>query len=388
MHFSKRFDQIEPSMIRQVLIDAAGPDMINLSPGFPDQRAFPLASLQRISDEIFKENPYRVLQYAPGPILPELKEALIPYLNRDEDIVKDGDDVTVTAGSGEGLEMAAKVLCDPGEIILCEDPTFVGALNGFKSNGAKLIGIPMDEEGPDLNALKNVIATARLFYVIPNFQNPTTRCMSLKRRKDLLELASHYDLMILEDDPYGALRFHGERLPSLKALDTHHQVVYFSSLSKVIAPGLRLGAVAGPADVIAHFNIMKGASAGAATSYSQLLIAKFLKEEDIPAHLERLQKLYQEKSEWMVANMKKYFHPDVRFRQPDGGMFVWFEVPENSELFFQQAVRSHIAIVPERTFAVNTNRALTGFRLSFTSASMTQIEKAMKILGDISYAVL
>lgn len=391
-NFSSRFDHITPSGIRAVLEKAAGPDMINFSPGFPDNDAFPTEEIKRISAEVLQEEIYPILQYARKPALPALKEALKKFLNRQEYIVKENDDITVTSGSGEGLEMAAKVFLDPGDSIIVEDPTFVGALNGFLSNEAKLIGVPLQDDGMDLKALEKAMQTKpapKLLYIIPTFQNPTCITTSLKKRQAIYDLCVKYGIIILEDNPYGTLRFKGEDIPTFKAIDNKGIVVYFASLSKIISPGIRLGSITAHKDIIAHFDILKGTSGGAATNWSQYVITRFFETVDIDQHLKHLQNVYGKKSSFMIEMMKKTFHPDVKFTAPDGGMFIWFELPDyaDAKLFFEKALAMNIAIVSQDTFAVDKNRKMSGIRLSFTSASMTQIETGISKLGALTYEI-
>lgn len=390
--FSSRFDNITPSGIRAVLEKAAGPDMINFSPGFPDNEAFPVEDIQRISQEVMSDDIYSILQYARKTTYPPLKEALKNFFNQHECIYTENDDLMVTSGSGEALEMAAKVFLDPGDTIIVEDPTFVGALNGFISNNAKLIGIPLKNDGMDLELLELAMQTKptpKLLYIIPTFQNPTCITTSLKKRKAIYDLCVKYGILILEDNPYSALRFKGEAVPTLKSIDTHGIVIYCTSLSKIISPGIRLGAVTANKEIVDKFNIIKGASAGAATNWSQYVIERFFKTVDIDQHLARLQSVYAKKSTFMVTIMKKTFHPDVKFKAPDGGMFVWFELPDyaNAKEYLKKAIELHIAIVNEDTFAVNKRAKMNGFRLSFTSATMEQIEIGISKLGALTYEV-
>lgn len=388
--FANRFNQIEPSMIRSVLVEAAGEDMINFSPGFPDKEAFPLEAINRISKQIFKEHPYDILQYARGTTLPELKEALIAYFNQNRELYQPTDDLMVTSGSGEGLEMAAKVFLNSGDVMVCEDPTFLGALNGFKSNDARIIGVPLESDGLNLALLEKAFQSnpkPKLLYVIPTFQNPTTICTSLEKRKAIYELCVRYNIIILEDNPYEALRFKGEAISTFKELDTKGIVVYLSSLSKIISPGLRVGVVIANREIIQHFNTLKAASAGAVNNFSQWLMAYFFKNEDLNQHLSHLQSIYQKKSDWMLSCMKKYFHKSVKIHEPTGGMFIWFELPSSvdSQLFLKEAIKKHIALVPEIAFAIDKERPCQGFRLSYTSESLENIEKGIQILGELTH---
>ena len=387
--FAARFNNITPSGIRAVLEKAAGPDMINFSPGFPDNDAFPANDIQKISQDVLKEDIYTILQYSRGTTYPPLKKALKAFFNRQEKIFTENDDLMVTSGSGEGLEMAAKVFLNPGESIIVEDPTFVGALNGFISNDAKLLGVPVESDGMNLGLLEETMQSTpapKLLYLIPTFQNPTCITTSLEKRRAIYDLCLKYNIIILEDNPYGTLRFKGKTIPTLKSIDTEGIVVYCASLSKIISPGIRLGTIIANKE-IDKFNILKGASAGAVTNWSQHVIARFLETVDMDKHLAHLQSVYGKKSTFMVEMMKKTFHPDVKFTTPEGGMFVWFELPKyaDARTFLNRATTMHIAIVNEETFAVNRRDKMNGFRLSFTSATMEQIETGIAKLGKLTY---
>ncbi|RHS93714.1 aminotransferase-like domain-containing protein [Erysipelatoclostridium sp. AM42-17] len=389
--YSKRFNQFTPSMIRQVLVDAAGPDMINFSPGFPDRESFAVEEIQKLSQEVLNDSIYEILQYAPKPAYTGLQKAIKTFFNSLEPVVKESDDIMITSGSGEGLEMAAKVFLDEGDYMVVEDPSFIGALNGFKSNNAKLIGVPMDDEGLDLELLEQAFQRKpqpKLLYTIPTFQNPTCLTTTLERRKAIYELCKKYHVLILEDNPYGTLRFKGTSVPSYKSFDDARIVIYLASLSKIISPGIRLGAIVADKDITDHFAIMKGASGGAATNWSQYVITRFLNTVDMKQHIKRVSEIYQRKSTLMVETMKKTFHPDVQFKAPDGGMFVWFTLPDKikPESFLQAAVAKHIAIVPGYCFA--TNYPSQGFRLSFTSESPEQIVKGITMLGELTYELM
>lgn len=388
--FAARFNNITPSGIRAVLEKAAGPDMINFSPGFPDNDAFPANDIQKISQDVLKEDIYTILQYSRGTTYPPLKKALKAFFNRQEKIFTENDDLMVTSGSGEGLEMAAKVFLNPGESIIVEDPTFVGALNGFISNDAKLLGVPVESDGMNLGLLEETMQSTpapKLLYIIPTFQNPTCITTSLEKRRAIYDLCLKYNIIILEDNPYGTLRFKGKTIPTLKSIDTEGIVVYCASLSKIISPGIRLGTIIANIEIIDKFNILKGASAGAVTNWSQHVIARFLETVDMDKHLAHLQSVYGKKSTFMVEMMKKTFHPDVKFTTPEGGMFVWFELPKyaDARTFLNRATTMHIAIVNEETFAVNRRDKMNGFRLSFTSATMEQIETGIAKLGKLTY---
>lgn len=388
--FSSKFKNFGKSGIREVLGVGKQPGAYDFSAGFPAREVLPMERIQELSQQILSENFYEILQYALTSANPELVSELTRFFNSIEDLVKEGDDIMVTSGSGEGLEMSAKVFCDEGDTVIVEDPTFVGALNAFKSNGAKLIGVPLDDDGMNLELLEKALQTRptpKMLYIIPTFQNPTCMTTPLSRRKAIYELCLKYGVTIIEDNPYGSLRFKGEAVPSLKAIDTHGIVVYLASLSKIISPGIRIGTVVAAKEIVEHYAIVKGASGGAVTNWTQYLITKFLQTTDMDEHIARVADVYRQKGTKMFATMKETFHPDFKIIEPEGGMFVWFDVPEYVDpgTVLEKALAQKIAIVPGDSFA--TDYKSTGFRLSYTSASLEQIDEGIRKLAAITHEV-
>ena len=269
--FSKRFNNFGKSGIREVLGVGRQEGAYDFSAGFPAHEVLPATRIQELSAQILAENPYEILQYSVSTVHPKLVGELTKFFNSIENLVKEGDDIMVTSGSGEGLEMSAKVFCDDGDTVIVEDPSFVGALNAFKSNGAKLIGVPLDEDGMNLELLEKAMQTKpkpKMLYIIPTFQNPTCMTTSLAKRHAIYELCVKYGVTIIEDNPYGSLRFKGEMVPSFKAIDSHDIVVYLASLSKIISPGIRIGTVVATKEVVERYAAIKGASAGAVNNWT------------------------------------------------------------------------------------------------------------------------
>lgn len=389
-NFSKRFEAVKPQAIRDVLARIHGDTAINFSPGFPDNRSFPVEAIQKISKEILEERPYELLQYAGSPTYPPLVKAASEFFNSTENIFNEGDDMMITSGSGEGLNIASKVFLDDGDVIVCEDPTFMGATNGFLGNNIKLLGVPLESDGLNLELLEkafNTIPKPKMLYIIPTFQNPTCITTSLEKRKAIYDLCVKYNIMILEDNPYGYLRFKGETIPTLKSMDTEGIVIYCASLSKIISPGMRVGTVTAKKEIIDKFRILKSGADGSTTWWSQSVIARFLEQTDMVQHVEMVKNIYKEKSTLMIEEMKKNFHPSVTFNAPDGGMFIWFTLPKEVSLddFIEAAIAENIAVVPGTGFTVNSDTYCNSVRLSFTSASNEQIKEGIAKLGKITY---
>ena len=388
--FAARFNNITPSGIRAVLEKAAGPDMINFSPGFPDNDAFPANDIQKISQDVLKEDIYTILQYSRGTTYPPLKKALKAFFNRQEKIFTENDDLMVTSGSGEGLEMAAKVFLNPGESIIVEDPTFVGALNGFISNDAKLLGVPVESDGMNLGLLEEAMQSTpapKLLYIIPTFQNPTCITTSLEKRRAIYDLCLKYNIIILEDNPYGDLRFRNDAIPSIKSLDDEGLVVYAASFSKIIAPGMRVAVMIGHQDLLAKCTVAKQTNDVHTNAWAQSVMARFLNETDMEVHLKKLQAVYEQKCNLMLEEMKKQFSPDCKWTIPDGGMFIWVTLPERIDMpeFVKRAVEHKVAVVPGNAFYDDDNKPCQSFRMNFSTPTNEQIIKGVAILGALMH---
>ena len=296
----------------------------------------------------------------------------------------------VTSGSGEGLEMAAKVFLNPGESIIVEDPTFVGALNGFISNDAKLLGVPVESDGMNLGLLEEAMQSTpapKLLYIIPTFQNPTCITTSLEKRRAIYDLCLKYNIIILEDNPYGDLRFRNDAIPSIKSLDDEGLVVYAASFSKIIAPGMRVAVMIGHQDLLAKCTVAKQTNDVHTNAWAQSVMARFLNETDMEVHLKKLQAVYEQKCNLMLEEMKKQFSPDCKWTIPDGGMFIWVTLPERIDMpeFVKRAVEHKVAVVPGNAFYDDDNKPCQSFRMNFSTPTNEQIIKGVAILGALMH---
>ena len=258
--FAERVQNLNPSAIREILKYSADPEVVGLSAGNPAPEAFPLEVIADISSRIFRDRPIDALQYGTTEGYGPLRERLKAYLKQKHGIGRAFDELLITSGAQQAIELVAKVLCNPGDVVLCESPSFVGALNSIKSLGARLVGVPLEEDGIDLAALEEALKTepnVKFLYLIPNFQNPSGITTSLEKRKRILELAQRYGFLVLEDNPYGDLRFEGEHVPAVKSFDENGYVAYVGSFSKVLSPGIRVGYVMAPSALLAKMIVCK-----------------------------------------------------------------------------------------------------------------------------------
>ena len=320
--FSKRISGVKASAVREILKMMKDPEIISFGGGNPASETFPVVKLKEISDDIFNNEPNSVLEYGITEGDNDFKEEAIKFLSRHGNIVNDYDGVMVTSGSQQIMDFMAKCLCDEGDVVVCENPSFLGALNAFKSNGVKLVGVDMDDDGINIAKLEEALKMPKkpkFIYLIPNFQNPTGITTSLEKRKAIYALAKKYQVLILEDDPYGDLRFRNKAIPSIKSLDDEGLVVYAASFSKIIAPGMRVAIMVGHQELLAKCTITKQTNDVHTNAWAQRVMARFLQETDMEQHLTKLQQVYDVKCSLMLSEMEKHFSKDCKWTKPDGG---------------------------------------------------------------------
>ena len=392
--FSDNVSSLQPSAIREILKFTSMPGVISFAAGNPASEAFPVDHIRQISADLLQKDPLLALQYNITEGYPKLRELLKKRMEAQQCFDPSADDLITTSGAQQANELACKVLLNRGDTMLCESPSFIGSLNAFRSYGVNLVGVPMEQDGMDLNALEEALRTSRnpkLIYVIPNFQNPTGRVMSLEKRKGLYELACRYNVVILEDNPYGDLRFAGTPVPSIKSMDTEHRVIYSGTFSKILAPGLRVGYVSAPAEIISKITVCKQVSDVHSNIWAQAVCAQFLEETDMDAYLEGLREVYRHKCELMIGGMRQHFSKKIRWEEPEGGLFIWCTLPEDCDMpaFCKRAVSEYkIAVVPGNAFLVDETQPSSSIRLNFSTPPDNQIVKGIRILGDMTREML
>lgn len=387
--FSDKVSHIKASAIREILKFTSEPGVISLAAGNPAPEAFPVEDIKRISAEIFAEDPILALQYSISEGYGPLRDLLKAELEAKGEFVQGRDELIIMSGAQQANALMAKVLCDPGDIICCEAPSFIGSLNAFKSNSVDLRGITLKEDGIDLDELEEVLKTGKvkLIYLICNFQNPTGLTTSLEKRKGAYELAKKYGAVILEDNPYGDLRFSGEDIPSIKSMDKDGIVAYSRTFSKVLAPGIRVGYISAPKEIIDKIVICKQVDDVHTNIWAQVLAYKFMKQCDMNAHLAKLREIYKHKCDLMLEQIEKNFSSKVSFTRPEGGLFVWCTLPDDCDMtaFCQRAVQEFkVAVVPGNAFMMSESDKTTSFRLNFSTPTDDQLVKGCEMLGALS----
>lgn len=387
--FSEKVSHLQASAIREILKFTSDPEVISFAAGNPAPEAFPVKEINRISEEIFKEDPILALQYSLTEGYPKLREQLKERMQREGNFDPERDELIITSGAQQANELTAKVLCDEGDTLVCEAPSFIGSLNAFKSYNVDLHGIELQEDGINVDELEKTLKEKRvkLIYLIPNFQNPTGQTMSLEKREKVYALAKQYGAVILEDNPYGDLRFAGENIRSIKSMDNDGVVVYSGTFSKVLAPGIRVGYVSGPKEIISKIIVCKQVSDVHTNIWAQVLASKFLEQCDMDKHLASLREIYKKKCNLMLDEIKKNFSSKIKCTKPEGGLFIWCTLPEDCDMmqFCNRAVQEYkVALVPGSAFMVNETDKTTSFRVNFSTPTDEQIIKGCELVGKLS----
>lgn len=386
--FAIRMDRVEPSAIKELLALGADPSIISFGGGYPDASLFPAAQLEEVFRDIISAPGGAAMQYAPSDGLPRLREQIAALMCRDGTDCR-AEDVLILQGSQQGLDFAAKMLIDPGDVIITEDPTFLGALIAFNPSEPRYAAVPMDVEGMRMDALEAALKanpTARMIYTVPDFQNPTGVTLSLPRRQRLMELADEYDVIVLEDTPYRHIRFAGETLPTLKSMDRQGRVIHLGSFSKVLVPGLRIGwAVAVPA-LLEKMALLKVAADTQTSTLNMAATSLFLERFDLDEHVAMLRAAYRQKKEVMLDAIRQHFPQDVTMTDPEGGLFTWATFPEDFDAtaFMRDIAlpQARVAYVPGATFFPVHEQA-NHARINYSAQSEERIRDGIAALGKV-----
>ncbi len=387
--FSDPMNNLKASAIREILKFTSDPSVISFAAGNPAPEAFPVEAVQEIAGRILSQDPIGAMQYSITEGYVPLRENIKKVILSEEPILKDEDDLIIVSGAQQGIELTCKALCNPGDTVLCESPSFVGSLNSFKSYGGNLVGIELEEDGISLDKLEQALKTeknVKFLYLIPNFQNPSGRTMSLSKRKAVLALAEQYDFLILEDNPYGALRFAGEDIPSIKSLDETGRVIYCGTFSKILAPGFRVGYVAAQSAFLQKIIVCKQCSDVHTNILSQMICSEFLEKYDYKAHIEKLRGIYRHKSGLMLEGIREHFASSISYTEPQGGLFIWCTLPEGVDMmkFCSNAVQNRVAVVPGTAFMIRETDPTQSFRLNYSTPADEKIVEGIKLLGDLT----
>lgn len=384
--FSDKTKDLSGSAIRATFKLLSDPEIISFAGGAPSPDVFPKKELGEIASDIFSTRANLALQYG----ITEGYEPLRDFVkNRlvSQGVIEKTSDVVITTGGQQVIDLCAKVLLNEGDTVVVEFPSFIGALNSFRSYNARMIPVGMCDDGMDLDFLEEILKKEKikLVYTIATFQNPSGITMSLEKRQRLLSLASKYDFLILEDNPYGELRYSGQAVPTIKSIDTENRVIYAGSFSKTLSPGLRIGFFSARRDILEKMVICKQVTDVHTPVLNQLIAYDFVTKYDYDAHIKKSCDLYGRKNRLMLSQMDEKFPSYCRYTRPDGGLFLWCTLPDSfdSNLLFSKAVENKVAFVTGSACVTDPGVKNSSFRLNFSNSSDENIVKGISILADV-----
>ncbi len=390
--YALRTRRMQSSMVRELLKLTEKPDMISFAGGLPAPEVFPVAQFREAADRVLAESGPESLQYSTTEGSPKLREMIARHTAR-YGIVVQPENILITSGSQQALDLLGKVFVNSGDRIAVERPTYLGALQAWNAYQAQFLGVDMDDEGMRTEELESVLRSGPKFlYALPNFQNPTGVTMSLKRRKILVEMADHYGVPIIEDDPYGQLRYDGEHLPSLNVLDARARdgkpfsgnVIYLSTFSKILAPGLRLAWVVAPVEVIKRLVQAKQGTDLHTGTFVQMVAYEIARGGFLDKHIQLIRSVYGKRRSAILAALERHMPPGVRWTKPQGGLFIWAVLPKQLDAaeILRDAIEELVAFVPGSAFYDDGTGENT-MRLNFSNATEEKIEEGIARLGGV-----
>jgi len=378
------------SEIRELLKVTRQPDIISFAGGLPGPETFPVADFEDISCKILREKGAVALQYGPTEGEKPLREEVAKYLAREKSNIN-AENILITAGSQQGLDMIAKIFLDPNDIAIVELPTYIGGIQAFRAYRAKMIGIAQDDHGMKMDQLEAALKKLadrrkkpKFIYVVPDFQNPSGVTMSLERRKRLLELARQYEVPIIEDSPYKDLRYKGNSILAIYSLDKENYVIVLGTFSKLLCPGLRLAWIMAPSEWMDRMIVAKQSMDLCCPSYTQLLVAEYMKQGLLQAQIEKIRKIYGRKLEFMLESLAKYMPKGVEWSKPEGGLFLWIKLPKrmSANELFPKAIKNKVAYVVGSAFHCN-DKGQNTMRINFSYSTEQQIDQGIQRLANM-----
>jgi len=388
--FARRMDGVRTSTIREILKVTEQPEIISFAGGLPAPELFPVDEILAAAGRVLSESGPGALQYSPTEGFPPLREAFAAE-SRRRGIDCTAEDILITTGSQQPLDLMGKIFLDAGDCVLTESPTYMAAIQAFQTYGARFAAAPTDENGLIPEALPELIEREKpkFLYTIPSFQNPTGVTLTAERRRQVYSIAAQYGLIVLEDDPYGALRYAGTPIDPIKSLDTEGIVIYLSTVSKTIAPGLRIGWAVAAEEIRRKLVIAKQAADLHTSSLDQRIVHRYLADFDSAAHIERIRRSYGERFAIMDAVLSEHMPPGFTWTHPQGGMFLWVTCPEgvNTNELMREAFARKVLFVPGQDFFSDTpgHRFM---RLNFSNASPEQIREGIRRLAEVCKAAV
>ena len=388
--FAARTRVMNSSAMRDMMAITARPEVISLAGGLPDTSSFPPATFAAVTSRIAHESSAKALQYGPTEGLEETITCIVDVM-AEEGIKVDPADVMVTSGGQQALDLMAKVLIDPGDVIVAEAPSYPGALNAFTSYQADVVQVETDDEGLRIDLLEDLLdkleaegRRPKFIYTVPTFQNPAGVTLSLPRRQRLVDVARERELLVLEDNPYALLRYEGDALPALRTLDGGDYVMYLGTFSKILSPGIRLGWIVAPPPVLEKVNLGKQAADLCTSTLSQLMVQAYFEESRWQDYVTSLNDIYRARRDAMLGALEEFFPPEAEWTHPEGGLFVWATLPDfvDTTALLARALRDNVAFVPGEG-AFLDGRGHNAMRLNFSASSESEIREGIRRIGEV-----
>lgn len=385
--FSDRSNKAKASEIREILKLTEKPEVISFAGGLPAPELFPVEDIKKVMNEVMEKEPYVALQYSTTEGYTPLREAILEQRLKPAGIHGSVDNILITSGSQQALDLSGKVFFNEGDVVIVEKPSYLGAINVLKTYGVKFVEVEMDDDGIIIEKLEEAINNndnVKLIYTIPDFQNPTGRCLTVERRKALAKLAAKYKVPVIEDSPYGELMLEGDPLPPVKSFDKEGYVIYFGSFSKTFCPGFRIGWVFADSEIINKYVIMKQSSDLQTSTIDQRIVGYYMNNYNLDEHIKKIKAVYTKRKNLMISTMEEFFPKEVKFTRSKGGLFTWVELKENmdSVKLLEEALKEDVAFVPGVSFFPNGDKK-NYFRLNYSNMPEDRIVEGVKRLSKV-----
>ena len=384
--FAKRMAGMQASAVREILKVTQRPEVISFAGGLPAPELFPVEEIGKVCQEVCAAEGRKVLQYATTEGRPTLRSKIADRMNRKYKSHLKAENILITTGSQQNLDMAGKIFFDEGDVVLMESPTYLAAINAFKAYQPVFKEVPTDEKGMIPEELDKILAEtprAKLIYVIPDFQNPTGICWSLERRQKFMEIVNKYNIPVLEDNPYGELRYEGETLPSLQSMDTKNLVMAMGTFSKTFCPGLRIGWLAAPTTLMKEFVKVKQSADLHTSAFDQAIIDRYMDEYSLDDHVAEINKLYKHRRDLLLKTMEETFTDGTTWTHPEGGLFLWLTFPEgvSARKVFDKCIEKNVAGVLGEFFYPNIKND-RHMRINYSNMPDDRIVEGVKRMAE------
>ncbi len=384
--YAGRLSNIRASEIRELLKLTERPEVISFAGGLPASELFPIQEIKEVNDYVLDCCGEQALQYTTTEGFQPLRRWIAERMNSRLGTSFDEDNIMITHGSQQALDLTGKVFLEEGDVVLCESPTYLAAISAFRAYGCRFAEVETDEDGMVISRLEKALEEnpgAKLIYIVPDFQNPTGRTWSLARRRQLAELSAKYNVVVIEDNPYGELRYEGDFLPSVKSFDKEGNVLCTGTFSKIFCPGYRIGWIAGEKEVIRKYVLVKQGVDLQCNTVAQMVISSFLEKYDIDAHIDKIREVYHRRRDAAVDSIERFFPDNIKYTKPEGGLFLWVELDRkvNTTKLLEKCLEQDVAFVPGDSFYPNSGKSNT-MRINFSNTQEEKIVEGIRRIGN------